>query len=192
VVVAAFQAEGVGFDEDFGGGVACGGFEFVAGELDFEAVAVVEIDGVHEAAVAIDEIDAEGAEAFGGESEGGAGDVEGDVLDAAGIAGGFAAGIGAGLIGEDGEEAAVAGVEVEVVLVGLAEVGLLEDEGHAEDALPEIDGALFGGSDKGDVVEALDGDSGHEVMLLHILHLDVAFGGAAVVVDDADEVSAVG
>ena len=47
-----------------------------------------------------------------------------------------------GLVGEHREQAAVPGIEVEVVLVGLAQVGLLEDERHAERALPEVDRAL--------------------------------------------------
>jgi hypothetical protein len=48
-----------------------------------------------------------------------------------------------------------------VVLVGLAEIGLLEDERHAQRALPEIDGALLGRADEGDVVNALDLDLFH-------------------------------
>jgi hypothetical protein len=48
------------------------------------------------------------------------------------------------LVGEDGQQPPVARIEVQVILVGLAEVRLLEDEGHAEHALPEVDGALPG------------------------------------------------
>ena len=59
------------------------------------------------------------------------------------------------LVGEDRDQAPVAGVEVEVALGLVVEVGLLEDERHAEHALPEVDRRLPVGADEGDVVDAL-------------------------------------
>ena len=43
---------------------------------------------------------------------------------------------------------------------GDVEVGLLEDEGHAEEALVEVDGGFAVGADDGDVVDALGLDGG--------------------------------
>src|SRR4051794_1802176 len=59
------------------------------------------------------------------------------------------------LVREHGDEAAVAGVEVEVALVLVVEVRLLEDEWHAEHALPEVDRRAPVGPDERDVVHAL-------------------------------------
>jgi len=42
-----------------------------------------------------------------------------------------------------------------VILIRLAKVGLLEEERHAQQALPEIHRALLGGSNDCDVVNAL-------------------------------------
>ncbi len=59
------------------------------------------------------------------------------------------------LVREDGDEPPVAGVEVEVALGGVVEVRLLEDERHAEHALPEVDRRLPVRADDRDVVDAL-------------------------------------
>ena len=59
------------------------------------------------------------------------------------------------LVGEDGDQPPVAGIEIEVALGRDVEVRLLEDERHAEHALPEIDRGLPVGADQGDVVHAL-------------------------------------
>jgi hypothetical protein len=59
------------------------------------------------------------------------------------------------LVGEHGDEAAVAGIEVQVALGRVVEVGLLEDEGHPEHALPEVDRGPAVGPDDRDVVDAL-------------------------------------
>ena len=59
------------------------------------------------------------------------------------------------LVGEDGDQAAVTGVEVEVALRSIVEVRLLEDERHAEHAFPEVDRRLAVGAGDGDVVHAL-------------------------------------
>src|SRR5215813_2346006 len=60
-----------------------------------------------------------------------------------------------GLVGEHGEQAAIARVKVQVILIRLAKVGLFEEERHAQHALPEIYRALPGGSYNCDVVNAL-------------------------------------
>jgi hypothetical protein len=59
---------------------------------------------------------------------------------------------------EEGDEVAIAGIEVEMDFLGDVEVRLLENEGHAEDTLVEIDGVLPVGPDEGDVVDAGGGD----------------------------------
>jgi hypothetical protein len=60
-----------------------------------------------------------------------------------------------------GDQPPVAGVEVEVALRGDVEVRLLEDEGHAEHALPEVDRGLAVGADERDVVHALGLELAH-------------------------------
>ena len=56
---------------------------------------------------------------------------------------------------EDGDQAPVARVEVEVLSDGVVEVRLLEDERHPEDAFPEVDRRLAIGADQRDVVDPL-------------------------------------
>jgi hypothetical protein len=77
------------------------------------------------------------------------------VLHAADLSRRVASCILARFVGEDRDQPAVAGIEVQVILVGLPEVGLLEHERHAQRALPEVDRALLGRSNEGDVVNAL-------------------------------------
>src|SRR5215217_6511154 len=52
-----------------------------------------------------------------------------------------------------------------MVLVGLAQIGLLEDERHTQRSLPEIDGALLRRSDDRNVMETLDLNLPHGVLL---------------------------
>src|SRR5450755_2414470 len=74
-----------------------------------------------------------------------------------------AAGVGRGalrigpplLVGEDGDQATVAGVEVEMALGRPVEVRLLEHERHPEDAFPEVDRGLPVGPHDRDVVDTL-------------------------------------
>ena len=61
----------------------------------------------------------------------------------------------AALVGEDRDQPSVAGIEIEMTLARLVEIGLLEDERHAEHAFPEIDRGLPVCADQGDVVHAL-------------------------------------
>src|SRR5215831_18271617 len=66
------------------------------------------------------------------------------------------------LVREDRDQASVARVEVEMALVRPAQVRLLEKESHSEEPLPEIDGALAGGSHQRDVMDALHLNARHE------------------------------
>ena len=75
--------------------------------------------------------------------------------DAAGVGGRAVGAALAVLVGEDRDQPPVAGIEVEVALGLVVEVGLLEDEGHAKDALPEVDRRLPVGPDERDVVDTL-------------------------------------
>ena len=59
------------------------------------------------------------------------------------------------LAGEDRDQPAVAGIEIDVALERVVEIGLLEDEGHAEQALPEVDRGLAVRADQRDVMQAL-------------------------------------
>ena len=130
--------------------------EAVRGELDQQAERVLEVDRVHEAPV-LDAavLDAPLVEPLDGLVEGRLRERERDVVDAAGVGGRAVRGALAVLVGEDRDQAAVARVEVEVALGLVVEVGLLEDERHAEDALPEVDRGLPVGPDQSDVVNAL-------------------------------------
>src|SRR6185503_1366517 len=88
-------------------------------------------------------------------------DGEGEMMDAADLGRiGSRSGL-AILVGEDGDEAAVAGIEIEVALFRHVEIGLVEDEGHAEHAFPKVDRRLPVGADQRDVMDALG---------LHLLH----------------------
>ena len=66
-------------------------------------------------------------------------------------------------LSREARKAAVAGIEVEVTLGGVVEVRLLEHEGHAEHALPEIDRRLPVGARDRDVVHALALELPHRV-----------------------------
>jgi hypothetical protein len=80
---------------------------------------------------------------------------EGDVVDAADVRrrpGRIGLAL---LVREDGDESPVARVEVEMALRLVVEVRLLEDERHAEHALPEPDRRLPVGPDDRDVMDAL-------------------------------------
>jgi hypothetical protein len=76
----------------------------------------------------------------------------------------------ASFVGEHGDQAAVAGVEVQVALGLVVEVRLLEDERHPEHALPEVDRRLLLRPDERDVVDALGLDLPHR---LHSISRDV-------------------
>ena len=71
------------------------------------------------------------------------------------------------LVGENGDEPSIAGIEIEMAFGRLVEIGLLEHERHAEHALPEIDGCLPVGSRERDVVYTL------ALELLHGVHCEI-------------------
>ena len=91
---------------------------------------------------------------------------ERDVVHAAGVGGRARRVADAILLGEDRDQPPVARIEVQVRLVGVVEVGLLEDEGHAEDALPEVDRRLPVGADDRHVVDALALELAHQAAKL--------------------------
>ena len=76
-------------------------------------------------------------------------------MDAAGVGRRAALHRLAVLAGEDGDQPPVAGIEVDVAFGRVVEIGLLEHEGHAEHALPEVDRGLAVGADQRDVMDAL-------------------------------------
>src|SRR6185312_8304243 len=102
------------------------------------------------------------AKTGGSKTESGARDIQGEVLHAPDLARRGTPRVDSRLVGEDGQQAAIARIEVQVILVRLAQIRLLEDEGHPQRAFPEINRALPGRSDNGDVMQALD--------LNHLLH----------------------
>ena len=63
-------------------------------------------------------------------------------------------------------QATIARIEIQMVLVRLPEVGLLEDERHAQRTLPEVNSALLRRSDDGDVVNALHLQLLHGALLM--------------------------
>ena len=156
VVVAALDAQLVRLEQHVGVREAGGRLEAIRGELDQQPERVREVDRVHEAAV-LDAavLDAALVEPLDGLGERDLRDRERDVVHAAGI-GRRAGRIGRpALVGEDRDQAAVAGIEVQVALALVVEVRLLEDERHPEHALPEVDRRLAVRADDRDVVDAL-------------------------------------
>ena len=83
------------------------------------------------------------------------GHVEGQMMHATRIGRG-APRIGfAGLVGEDRDQPAIARIEVEMPFIRIVQVGLVEDERHAQHAFPEVDGCLAVRTGQRDVVHAL-------------------------------------
>ena len=162
VVVAPPDADPVGCEQHLGVGVPGRGLEAIGGELDQQTERVLEVDRVHEPPVLDPAVlDRALVEALHGLGEGRLREREREVVDAAGI-GRCPLGVRRSpLVGEDGDQAAVARIEVEVALVGVVEVWLLEHEGHPEQALPEVDRGLTIGPHQRDVVDALALDLAH-------------------------------
>ena len=100
----------------------------------------------------------------------------GDVMDVADDLGDGGAVRLPALADEEGDEAAVAGVEVEMRLLRHVEIRLLEDERHAEDALVEVDRVLPVRPDQGDVVDPGRGDFHVSLPLLAIGYWLLATG----------------
>ena len=76
-------------------------------------------------------------------------------MHAAGVGGRAAVQGLAVFVAEHGDQPPVARIEIEMALGGVVEVGLLEDEGHAEHALPEVDRGSAIGADQRDVMQTL-------------------------------------
>src|SRR5271157_3666910 len=70
------------------------------------------------------------------------------------------------LAGEDGDEPPVARIEIDVALGGVVEIGLLENKGHAEHPLPEVDGGLAIGADQRHVMQTLRLKLLHRLLLM--------------------------
>src|SRR6202042_126295 len=129
--------------------------EFVTGELDQEPERILEIDRIHEQPIANSRLDAARLEPPNGLRPDGARDVERDMMHAAYVGRRAAMHRLAVLSREHGDEPAVAGIEIDMALVRIVEIGLLENERHAEHALPEVDRGLAIGADQRDVMHTL-------------------------------------
>ena len=162
VVGALGDANIVRLAQHVGVGGALRRLELVAGKLQQLAQRIAEVDRVHEAAVDLAGVaEAQLLEPRLGLRVGGARHREGQMMQVA-DAHRVGPGIGLGrLSGEDGDQPAVAGVEVEMVGLGIVEVGLLEHQRHAEHALPEVDRRLPVGANQRDVMHALGLEFGH-------------------------------
>ncbi|MCY1234931.1 hypothetical protein D9M72_475300 [compost metagenome] len=130
--------------------------EAIGGKLDQQPKRVLEIDRVHETAVLDAAVpDTSLVEPLHRLGEGRARNGKGDVVHTADLRRG-SLGIGlAVLVGEDGDQAAIARVEIEMAFARPVEIRLLENEGHAEKPLPEIDRRLSVGADERDVMNPL-------------------------------------
>src|SRR6516165_5300780 len=121
--------------------------ELVAGQFDLEAIRISQIDRVHEPAITLDELDAAFTQSSRRQGERSPRHIERQMLHATNFPRRMPPGVLPGLVGEHGEQAAIARVKVQVILSRLAKVGLFEEERHAQHTLPEIHCALPGGSD---------------------------------------------
>src|SRR4051794_19992024 len=154
--IAPLDADAVRLEQHVGVGGALRGLKAVGGELNQQPERVGEVDRVHEPAVLDAAVaDATLVEALDGLGEHRLRQREREVVDAARVGRRPGRVDRAVLLGEDRDQAAVAGVEVEVRLVGVVEVRLLEHERHPEHALPEVDRRLPVGADDRDVVDSL-------------------------------------
>ena len=70
-----------------------------------------------------------------------------------------------GLVGKHREQASVARVKVQMILIGLPKIGLLENERHSQETLPEIHCDLLGRTNNGDVMNPLNLYSLHTRLL---------------------------
>src|SRR5271163_1629594 len=69
------------------------------------------------------------------------------------------------LVGEYRDQPAVARIEIDMAFERIVEIGLFEDEGHAEQALPEVDRGLAIRANQRDVVDALSLNFFHRFLL---------------------------
>src|SRR5215208_2739560 len=156
VIVILGEPYSMRLAQHIGVGAAHRRIEFIAGKLEKKTQRIAEIDRIHEAAIdfarvrniaLLQPLDRLGV--------GGARYREGEMVDAAGGSGDGGWILLPDLTGEHGYEASIARIEIQVVLVGGIEIGLFEDERHAEHVLPEVDRSLTIGADQRDVMDAL-------------------------------------
>src|SRR5687768_7710830 len=129
-MVAALDPQPVRGHQDIDITKALRRLELVARELDLEPIGVLQIDRVHETAIALQELDAAVLETSRNLGERGARHVEREMLHAPHLSRRRATRIRSGFVREHREEASIARVEIEMVLVGLTEIGLLENKRH--------------------------------------------------------------
>src|SRR3954470_8932333 len=156
VVVVALDAELVRLEQHVGVREPERRLEAIRRELDQQAERILEVDGVHEAAILHAAVaDAARVEARDRLVERRLRERERDVVHCTDVRGRSLRVRLPFLVREDRDQPPVAGVEVEMALGLVVEVRLLEDERHPEHALPEVDRRLPVGADDGDVVDAL-------------------------------------
>src|SRR5436190_4920761 len=156
VVVPPLDAEPVRLEQHLGVRHPVGRLEAVRRELDQQAERILEVDRVHEAAILDAAVpDPALVQPLDRLPERRLRQRERDVVHVAGVRRRARRVRRALLVREDGDEAPVARVEVEVALGRPVEVRLLEDERHPEHAFPEVDRRLPVGADERDVVDAL-------------------------------------
>jgi len=164
IVIPTLHAEAVGCAENIGDGAALGRDEFKTSHFEKLAVGVAEVDGVHETAVDwAGVLNPESFQALRDLGVGSARDVEGNVVQVADILRVGGRVVGARRPHKEGDQTPVARIEIQVVLFRDIQVGLLEDERHAQHPLVEIDDGLAVRTNKGKVVDPLGLNSGHRL-----------------------------
>src|SRR6516225_3680709 len=137
-------------------GAALRRVEAIGRQFDQEAERIREIDRVHEAAILdVAVLDLPLVEPRYGLQESRAGNREGHMMYAAGLSRGTPRIRLARLLGEDRDQAAVARIEIKMAFVGRIQIGLLENERHAQHAFPKIDRGLSVRSHQRDVMDSL-------------------------------------
>jgi hypothetical protein len=173
-LVTTSQTDLVSLEEHVGMTETMRRFESVGGELDEEAQRILEVDRIHEASV----LDAAMlylafVEAGNRLCEGRARDSKRNVMHAPRLGRRTLRHGPAGLVREYGDQPAIAGIEVEVTFVPSIEIGLLENEGHTEETLPEINRCLAVGPGQCYVMDTLTLQLLHE-SLMEVQRLDLA------------------
>jgi hypothetical protein len=78
------------------------------------------------------------------------------VFHASDLSRGRSPGIFSGLVGKHREQTSIAWIKIEVVFVGFTEIGLLKNERHSQQSLPEFHGTLLGRTNNGNVMKPLN------------------------------------
>lgn len=116
----------------------------------------MQVNRIHESAITFEKFDATFAESRWNLLMCRTRNIKRDVLNTSDFARSLTVCRLTSLVGEHGEQPTIAGIEVEMVLLGLAQVRLFEEEGHAKQAIPEVHGNLARGADQRDVVHSLN------------------------------------